>query len=95
MKDLKKYQASKDFIHKKIAGSDVLISIGANVADFNGYIQINESAVALWDALQEPCDVTDLERVLKDKYDVSNETAAEDVAEFMNILIEHKMISEN
>lgn len=43
----KKYQASKDYIHRKIADSDVLISVGSNIANFNGYIQINDSAVSL------------------------------------------------
>lgn len=33
----KTYQASQDYIYRKIAGADVLISVGSNIANFNGY----------------------------------------------------------
>ena len=44
----KTYQASQNFIHRKIADSDVLISVGSNIANFNGYIELNGSAADLW-----------------------------------------------
>lgn len=88
----KKYQASRDFMHKVIADSDVLISIGSNIADFNGYIEINESAAALWDAMQEPCELGQLEKVLEEKYGLPHETAVEDVLDFVNVLMETEMV---
>jgi len=43
-KDNTYYQAKKGFVHRSIAGNDVLISVGANVANFNGYIMLNPTA---------------------------------------------------
>ena len=89
----KKYQASKDYIHRKIADSDVLISVGANIANFNGYIQINDSAVSLWERLAEPSTPEQLEKVLEDKYGISHEQAVEDVIDFLNELKDHNMVT--
>lgn len=88
----KKYQASKDYIHRKIADSDVLISVGSNIANFNGYIQINDSAVSLWEQLAEPSTLEQLEKVLEDKYGISREQAVEDVIDFLNELQENNMV---
>ena len=89
----KKYQASKDYIHRKIADSDVLISVGANIANFNGYIQINDSAASLWEQLAEPSTPEQLEKVLEDKYGISHEQAVEDVIDFLNELKDHNMVT--
>ena len=89
---LKKYQASPDYIYRKIADSDVLISVGANIADFNGYIEINPSAVDLWEKLQTPCQLNELEQTLEEKYGIPHEQAVEDVLDFLNELLDHKMV---
>lgn len=88
----KKYQASQNFIHRKIADSDVLISVGSNIANFNGYIELNESAADLWKKLQEPSRVDELEQVLETKYDIDHETAVEHVLVFLKELQEHEMV---
>lgn len=88
----KKYQASKDYIHRKIADSDVLISVGSNIANFNGYIQINDSAVSLWEQLAESSTLEQLQKVLVDKYGISREQAVEDVIDFLNELQENNMV---
>ena len=38
------YQAQEYFVHRKVADTDVLISVAANVANFNGYITLNPTA---------------------------------------------------
>lgn len=88
----KKYQASQDYIYRKIADSDVLISVGANIADFNGYIEMNPSAVDLWKKLQTPCRLNELEQTLEEKYKIPHEQAVEDVLDFLKELLEHKMV---
>lgn len=88
----KTYQASENYIHRKIADSDVLISVGSNIANFNGYIQMNESAVILWEKLQMPCKLNELEQELEVKYGISHEKAVEDVQDFLKELLEHDMV---
>ena len=87
-----KYKVSENFIHRNIAGSDVLISIGANIADFNGYIRLNKTAAALWERLQEPCGFEELVQFLQEKYNITRECAGKDVQDFLNELQEHDMV---
>lgn len=89
----RKYQASENYIHRKIADSDVLISVGSNIANFNGYIQINDSALALWEQLAEPSTLGQLEQVLKDKYGISHEQVVSDVIDFLKVLESHDMVA--
>lgn len=89
----KKYQASKDFIHKEIADSDVLISIGSNIADFNGYIELNNSALLLWKTLQEPCELSKLEKTLEEEYNISHEIAVKDVLDCINFLLKNNLVT--
>lgn len=88
-----KYQASKNYIHREIAGSHVLISIGENIANFNGYIQLNDSAVTLWEQLAKPSTLSEMESVLEEKYGITHEQAVEDVIGFMKVLREHDMVT--
>lgn len=89
----KRYQASANYIHRKIADSDVLISVGANIANFNGYIQLNGSAVSLWEQLSEPSTRDQLVNILQEKYGISREQAVADVDEFLTELKDHDMIT--
>lgn len=88
----KTYQASENYIHRKIADSDVLISVGSNIANFNGYIEINESAADLWAKLQQPSKLGELEQVLEEKYGINHEIAVQDVLDFIQLLREHDMV---
>lgn len=89
----KKYQASPDYIYRRVADSDVLISIGSNIADFNGYIQLNPSAVCLWKQLSKPKTLDQLETALEETYQIPHERAVEDVIDFLNELKEHDMVT--
>lgn len=86
------FQANSNYIHRKVAGSDVLIAIGEDVANFNGYIQMNPSAAYLWEAMKEPRTVAQLEKTLEDAFDVSCVQATADVLDFLKVLQEHNMI---
>ena len=89
---IQRYCVSKNFIHRKIAGNDVLISIGANIANFNGYIELNPSAVLLWEKLKTPCTIDELADCLVQEYKLSDSDAKADAAEFASTLLEHQMI---
>lgn len=90
---LKKFQSKSDYIHRRIADSDVLISVGGNIANFNGYIELNASAAFLWDEMKEPRTATDLEKSLEKHFDVSHEQAVEDVLYFLKELQENDMVN--
>ncbi len=86
------YQRKSSYVHRKVAGTDVLISIGENIANFSGYIQLNPSAACIWEALREPNTAAGLARALEETFDIPTAQAEEDVAEFLRELIAHDMV---
>lgn len=89
----KKFQTKSDYVHRRIADNEVLISIGENIANFNGYIELNSSAAFLWDEMKEPRTSGELEKLLEEHFHLSHEKAAEDVIDFLNKLKEHDMVT--
>ena len=80
------------FILRKIAGEDVVVPIGNNIADFNGIINLNESAAFLLGLLKDDVSTSELIKQLIDKYEIDKELAIKDVDNFIDILKEHQML---
>lgn len=90
----KYYQVSECYLHRKVANNDVLISVGANIANFNGYITLNSTASFLWDVMSTPQSARQLVQALIEEFDVSEETAQQDVEAFLQMLQKESMITE-
>lgn len=88
----KTFQVAANYVHRKVADSDVLISVGENIANFNGYIELNPSASLLWDAMSTPKTFDELCTELAEQYELTSEQAAADVQEFLELLQEHNMV---
>lgn len=86
------YRASQDYIYRKIADTYVLIAVGGNIANFNGYVSINETAAVLWERLQTPSTAETLQQVLVEKYGIDRRQAAKDVQDFLDEMIQHDMV---
>ena len=80
------------FVLRKIAGEDVVIPIGNNIADFNGVVRLNESAAFLWKALQKETTKDELIKSLIEEYKIDRELATNDVEQFINTLKQNKVI---
>lgn len=91
---MKKYKAKDCYILRKVAGNDVLISIGHNIANFNGYIKLNSSAVLLWETLKEEKTEVELRQILMEKFCLEEKKAEEDIKDFLEELRENKMVEE-
>lgn len=92
-KSSKKFQSKSDYIHRRIADNEVLISIGGNIADFNGYIELNASAAFLWDEMKGPRTPEELGKSLEEHFNLPHEKALEDVLDFLNELQENGMVT--
>lgn len=88
------YQVKPGFIHRQIGDVDVIISIGENVADFNGYMTLNETASFLWDALTTPKSAEELTALLCNEFEVTAEEARTDVNELLDALLAQGLIGE-
>ncbi|MCI5648535.1 MAG: PqqD family protein [Fusicatenibacter sp.] len=86
------YQVKSNYVHRKIAEVDVLISIGENIANFNGYVELNASAAYLWTQLEVPRTADQLVQALTNEFGISPELAVTDVLDFLQELQEHEMV---
>ncbi|MGN0275962.1 MAG: PqqD family protein [Hominisplanchenecus sp.] len=84
---------NKNYIMREIAGAPLLISVGQEIADFCGIINLNESARILWEALEKGATREELVEKLKGAYDISTERASQDVDSTLKNLLERGMIA--
>ena len=76
----------KEFVLREIAGDYVIIPTGKTVLTFNGLITVNEVGAELWKMLQSDVTFEDLTKGILEIYDVDEETAKEDIREFLDTL---------
>ena len=76
------------FVMRKIAGSNIVIPVGAVCVDFNGMITMNDSATFLWEKLAGGADEEGLVAALLAEYEVDEETARRCVKEYIEKLEE-------
>lgn len=88
----KRYFASSDYILREIAGEQVLIAVGQEIADFCGIVNLNRSAAVLWKAMQSGATLSELTAQLLEQFEVSEEQAAEDAARTIEMLAQRGMI---
>lgn len=72
------------FILREIAGTWVVIPIGANVVEFSGMITLNDTGAFLWRLLQDETGIRELVASLLETYNVDEATANADVEEFLS-----------
>lgn len=76
------------FVLRSIAGSNIVVPVGAASVEFNGMITLNDSGAFLWKELEKGSDVDGLTAALLGEYDVDEETARSCSADFINKLNE-------
>ena len=86
------YRTAPGFIHRRIADTDVLVSM--DVAVFNGYITLNETCAFLLDRMKTPQTVQQLAQSLTEHYDVTYLQALEDVKEMLQTLVAKGVVQE-
>lgn len=81
-----------DFVIKEMAGSTVVIPVGAQVMDFNGMLKLNDTGAFLFSNLKTDTTYEALVNKLLEEYDVTQEKAEQDVTAFVNKLKEADLI---
>ena len=75
-----------DFVHRRIADELLIVPIASNFGDLESIFTLNEVGARIWDLLDGERSVADIATVIVDEYAVDQETAAQDVAEFLDQL---------
>lgn len=88
-----RFVANENYILRDIADQSVLVSIGSEIADFCGVVNLNATAKELWSALQNGATKGELVKNLTDKFSVSEDTASEDVRKTLLLLLNKGLIT--
>lgn len=86
---------NKEFVLREIAGDYVIIPTGQTVLEFNGLITVNEVGVVLWNMLQNEVTEDQLVEGILKEYDVEEEVAREDIREFLDRLVQGKILTKD
>ena len=79
---------NKDFVLRKVCGLNVVLPTGANVKDFGGALNLNDTAALIYEQLQAGKSAEEAAAALVVAYDVTPETALADVQETIELLRE-------
>lgn len=74
---------SSDFLLRDVAGTRVIVPVGAAVSAFPGMITLNATAAYLWELLETEQTVQSLTQALLDRYEVDEPKAKADVEAFI------------
>jgi hypothetical protein len=78
----------KELIKREIAGDTILVPVGSAVLDSNGLFVLNELGAFIWDLLPNVDSEEAICNSVLEQYDVSEDTAKQDVAAFLKKLQE-------
>lgn len=71
------------FVLKEIAGVNVVVPIASQMVSFKAIISLNESGAFLWKQLENEKDEAELLKAFLSEYDIDEQTAKTDIAEFL------------
>ncbi len=81
-----RYERNPDFIFRRIVNEVVLVPVRQNVADMDCIYTLNPLGAFIWERLETPATVDDLQAVVMAEYDVGPDVAAADVVGFFGEL---------
>lgn len=79
-------EIKKELIKREIAGDTILVPVGKSVYDSNGLFALNEVGAFIWELLPSVDTEEDICNAILEHYDVTVETARQDVGEFVHKL---------
>lgn len=77
---------SQDFLLRDVAGTLVVVPVGAAVSAFPGMITLNGTGAYLWELLETEQTVETLTQALVARYEVDSDSARQDVEAFLDKL---------
>lgn len=74
---------SGDFLLRDVAGSMVIVPVGAAVSAFPGMVTLNATGAYIWELLETEQTIQSLTKAMVARYDVDEATALADVQAFV------------
>lgn len=74
------------YLLREVAGTHIVVPIGAGAMDFSGVISLNEVGAFIWNQLESETTKDKILEALLSEYNVDRETALADIDEFIEKL---------
>ena len=83
---------NKSFVIRNIASEIMLVPTDETARDFNGMINLSDTAAFIWNHIEETRSFGELIDLILQEYDIDRETAAQDASAFLMELLERDMV---
>lgn len=88
MKEVKEtYYRNPDFIFRKIVDEMILVPIHKNVADMDAIFTLNEVGAFVWENIEQPSSLDELQKSLAHEFDADVETIQSDLRQFLTEMV--------
>ena len=83
---------NEGFMLREVAGNFVVVPVGKASLEFKGLINLNGVGAFIWECLEKETTMEEvIDKVIKE-YNIDNELATRDVSNFINKLVEAKLL---
>jgi hypothetical protein len=87
------FTKGNDLITRNIAGETLIVPVRGRVGDLDSIFTLNEIGVRVWTMLDGKSDVANIVKAITEEYDVTEDTASQDVSELLQSLAEAGLVS--
>jgi hypothetical protein len=80
------FSKGSDFVSRYIAGETIIVPVKHNVGDLNSIYTLNDLGTRIWDLIDGQTNVKQVIETITKEYEVPEEEAAKDIAEYLESL---------
>ena len=81
-----RFERNPDYIYRKIVEEAVLVPLHQDVADMECIYYLNDVASFIWESLEQPRSLVDLQKALEVEYDAPADVLSADLERFLEEL---------
>lgn len=82
------------FIVRQIAGQNVAVAVGARSKEFHGMIKLNDSALFIWNLLENDTTEEKMIDAMLEEYEIDRSKAALEIQRITGVLKDAKILEE-
>lgn len=90
--DHARFVRNQEVVSRKIEGELIIVPIRCGVGDLNSLYTLNPVGSVLWDFMSEHRTVAQMVERVCEEFDVTSGQAKQDIEEFLDSLVEEKLV---
>jgi hypothetical protein len=91
-KKTERFIRNKEVVSRQIEGELIIVPIRSGVGDLNSLYTLNPVGSVLWDFMDESHTIAEMVQRVCDEFEVTASQAQQDIAAFLESLLEEKLI---